>query len=42
MTEEEIREQKLQLCEQYGITEEQIDAAVAAIRRPKRIARSRC
>lgn len=30
MTEEELREQKLQIYQQYGITEEQIDAAVAA------------
>lgn len=30
MTEEEIREQKQQLCQQYGITEKQIDAFAAA------------
>ena len=30
MTDEEIREQKLQICQQYGITQEQIDAFVAA------------
>lgn len=26
MTEEELREQKLQICQQYGITEEQLEA----------------
>lgn len=31
MTEEEIREQKLQLCQQYGITEEQCDEMIAKI-----------
>ena len=31
MTEEELKEQKLQICQQYGITEEQLDAAAAAI-----------
>ena len=31
MTEEEIREQKLQLCQQYGITEAQLEAAAEAI-----------
>ena len=30
MTEEGLREQKLQIYQQYGITEEQIDAFVAA------------
>lgn len=30
MTEEELREQKLQLYQQYGITEEQLDAFAAA------------
>lgn len=30
MTEEELREQKLQICQQYGITEEQLEAFVAA------------
>lgn len=31
MTEEELREQKLQIYQQYGITEEQLDAFVAAL-----------
>lgn len=30
MTEEELREQKLQICQQYGITEEQLEAFAAA------------
>lgn len=30
MTEEELREQKLQIYQQYGITEEQLDAFAAA------------
>ena len=31
MTEEELKEQKLQIYQQYRITEEQLDAAVAAL-----------
>ena len=30
MTEEELKEQKQQICQQYGITEEQLDAFAAA------------
>lgn len=31
MTEEELKEQKLQICQQYGITEAQLEAAAEAI-----------